>query len=97
MAYQDPRYWLRGDPARYEAYLDKMVAFARRLLADGATVLLCAQTSSDDRVAEDVVRLVGERAARADGSSPTGRSSSRTSRRRSAAATSSSAPATTSP
>ena len=37
-----------------------MAAFARRLLADGATVLLCAQTSSDDRVAEDVVRLVGE-------------------------------------
>ena len=60
MAYQDPRYWLRGDHTLYEAYLGKMAAFARRLLAERATVLLCAQTSSDDRVAEDVVRLVGE-------------------------------------
>ena len=60
MAYQDPRYWPNGDNTRYQAYLDKMVAFAHRLLDMGATVLLCAQTASDDRVAEDVVRLVGD-------------------------------------
>jgi polysaccharide pyruvyl transferase WcaK-like protein len=60
IAYQDPRYWPRGDVGLYQAYLGKMASFAHELLVDGHTVHVCSQTSSDDRAANDLVRLLAE-------------------------------------
>lgn len=63
MAHQDPRYWPHGEPARYDAYLRKMVAFTRWLLDSGCTVrLFSSQPRADGRVAADLVELLAESA-----------------------------------
>jgi polysaccharide pyruvyl transferase WcaK-like protein len=62
MAHQDRRYWPRGDPVRYERFLEKMVAFASWLLESGYRVrLFSSQVRADRRVADDLVRLLEER------------------------------------
>jgi polysaccharide pyruvyl transferase WcaK-like protein len=61
MAHQDPRLWPRGDNRRYEAYLEKMVAFAGSLLKSGWTIrVFSSQTGSDDIVAEEFLAGLGE-------------------------------------
>lgn len=59
--YGNPELWPRGEGKRYQAYLDKMVAFARWLLARGYTVrLFSSQTASDSVVAREFAEAVGE-------------------------------------
>ena len=61
MAHQDPRLWPHGDNRRYQAYLQKMVAFARWLVESGCTVrVFSSQTGSDDVVAEEFLQALGE-------------------------------------
>jgi polysaccharide pyruvyl transferase WcaK-like protein len=62
MAHQDRRYWPRGDPNRYERFLEKMAEFTRWLVESGYRVrLFSSQVRADRRVADDLVRLLEER------------------------------------
>jgi polysaccharide pyruvyl transferase WcaK-like protein len=61
MAHQDPRLWPRGEPGRYQAYLGKMVDFARWLLDQSCTVrVFSSQTGTDDLVAQEFLDALGE-------------------------------------
>lgn len=55
MAHADPRYWPRGDPPRYRAYVRKLADFAAWLLRGGRRVLLfSSQLGADPRVFDDL-------------------------------------------
>jgi polysaccharide pyruvyl transferase WcaK-like protein len=56
MAHQDPRYWPRGDAARYAAYVAKIAALARALLQRGDEVtLFSSQARGDGPPTQDVL------------------------------------------
>jgi polysaccharide pyruvyl transferase WcaK-like protein len=61
MSHQDPRYWPRAKPGRYDAYLEKMTAFVARLLDDHEVILFSSQTRADRLVAHDLLERLGER------------------------------------
>jgi polysaccharide pyruvyl transferase WcaK-like protein len=62
MPYEDPRYWPKIKPGRYEAYLGKMATFVADLLGGGYKVsLFSSQTRADRLVADDLITLLGER------------------------------------
>jgi polysaccharide pyruvyl transferase WcaK-like protein len=60
MAHGDPRYWHKGDPDKYAAYVDKMAAFTAWLLESGHRVtLFSSQIPRDRLVEEDVLEALG--------------------------------------
>jgi polysaccharide pyruvyl transferase WcaK-like protein len=58
IAYRDPRVWPRKDQRTYDAYMGKLVAFARWLLAAGYRVHLFTTDSPDEPVVRDLDRLL---------------------------------------
>ena len=62
MPHEDPRYWPRGDQARYDAYLEKMSSFLAHVLERGDRLLLfSSQTRADRKVAHDLRRALAAR------------------------------------
>lgn len=60
MAHQDPRYWPRGSEQRYRAYIAKMAAVVRMLLAGGTDVhLFSSQSGADGPATDDLVQELG--------------------------------------
>jgi polysaccharide pyruvyl transferase WcaK-like protein len=59
--YCDPRYWPEHDPARYDAYVKKLAAFAESRLSDGYTIkFFCTKQDTDGLVVQDIKKTLGE-------------------------------------
>lgn len=60
IAYADPRFWFDPDPARYAAYLGKLIGMTEWLVQQGYRVMFIPnETRGDKRVIDDILRQLG--------------------------------------